>query len=192
LFDWLILTPSGHRDTDEDDGTSEERDAPMLTATHQSQFTQSLLLFSQTSSGGSRYIGSLTRFYASLRPARLAPIIQASLETLGVKVKVAVVPPPEVGADETAYEDLGEDDRERRRKKEKVRLRIGGYDSRRVVFKGWVEIEYFRREGMGMGRGWEGSFVVFSRDEGDPISWRRMWKEVVKSEGVLEWVLRKG
>ncbi|TEB29201.1 kinase-like protein [Coprinellus micaceus] len=169
-------------DTDEDD------------ATHQSQFTQSLLLFSQTSSGGSRYIGSLTRFYASLRPARLAPIIQASLETLGVKVKVAVVPPPEVGADETAYEDLGDDDRERRRKKEKVRLRIGGYDSRRVVFKGWVEVEYFRREGMGvgMGRGWEGSFVVFSRDEGDPISWRRMWKEVVKSEGVLEWVLRKG
>lgn len=93
-----------------------------------------------------------------------------------MRVKVASVPPEGI-------EDLeGED----WRKQEKARMRIGGYDNRKQVFKGWVDVEYFRK------RGFEGSFVVFQRDEGNPISWRTMWKEVVKSELVLPYVLRKG
>ncbi|KAJ3765068.1 kinase-like domain-containing protein, partial [Lentinula raphanica] len=48
-------------------------------AGHDSQFTQSLLLFSQTQSG-TRYTPHLTRFYASLLPGQLMALVK---ETLG-------------------------------------------------------------------------------------------------------------
>jgi len=128
----------------------------MLSATHNSQFTQSLLLFvsrsflfflpaagihiwraqSQTQSG-SRYTPHLTRFYASLSPSLLAPLIQESLESFHVKCKAAS---PD-GSNEVRY-----------------RLRVGGYDRRRVVFKGWVDIEPFSSHGH------QGSFCVMRRD----------------------------
>lgn len=39
------------------------------------------------------------------------------------------------------------------------RLRIGGFDKRKVMFKGWVEVEPFEY------RGSDGSFCVMQRDE---------------------------
>ncbi|THG95423.1 hypothetical protein EW026_g6227 [Hermanssonia centrifuga] len=54
-------------------------DQIMLTAANNTQFTQSLLLFSQTQTGR-RYTPSLTRFYASLPPADLLPLITEALE----------------------------------------------------------------------------------------------------------------
>jgi serine/threonine-protein kinase Chk1 len=39
------------------------------------------------------------------------------------------------------------------------RLRVGGYDRRKVMFKGWVEIELFGYSGK------EGSFCIMQRDE---------------------------
>jgi hypothetical protein len=129
----------------------------MLSATHNSQFTQSLLLFvcfrfilnfcnplspliplqqSQTQSGN-RYTPHLTRFYASLGPSLLMIMIQESLESLNVKCKNA------------PREDELEGP---------IRLRVGGYDRRKVMFKGWVDVEKFSY------RGTEGSFCVMQRD----------------------------
>ena len=142
----------GNRNDIEDDG-----DEIMLSASHNSQFTQSLLLFvrfrfapsfghvltsnfvleqSQTQSGN-RYTPHLTRFYASLGPSLLMTMIQESLESLNVKCKSA---PREDG-----LEGL-------------LRLRVGGYDRRKVMFKGWVDVEKFSY------RGTEGSFCVMQRD----------------------------
>lgn len=42
---------------------------------------------------------------------------------------------------------------------ETLRLRIGGYDVRKQMFKGWVEVEKFCY------RGDEGSFCVMQRDQ---------------------------
>jgi hypothetical protein len=39
-----------------------------------------------------------------------------------------------------------------------LRLRIGGYDKRKVMFKGWIELEPFSYQGMA------GSFCVMQRD----------------------------
>lgn len=91
---------------------------------------------SQTQSGN-RYTPHLTRFYAALGPTLLMPLIQESLEALNVRCKVA---PLREGQDGP------------------LRLRIGGYDRRKVMFKGWVDVEKFTY------RGAHGSFCVMQRD----------------------------
>ncbi|KAH7884179.1 kinase-like domain-containing protein [Phlebopus sp. FC_14] len=136
----------------------------MLSATHQSQFTQSLLLFSQTQSGR-RYTPHLTRFYTSLGPGLLIELIKGSLDSLGVKYKVA---PQGEGQHEGA-----------------LRLRVGGHDKRRIVFKGWIELENYTRSGM------NGAFCMMQRDVGNPISWRQLWKALIMSPAVFPHVLRK-
>jgi hypothetical protein len=67
-------------------------------------------------------------------------LIKESLETLHVKCKLA---PPSVN-------DRG---------METMRLRVGGHDLRKEMFKGWVEVERF------IYRSSEGSFCVMKRDE---------------------------
>lgn len=139
-------------------------DEIMLSATHQSQFTQSLLLFSQTQSGR-RYTPNLTRFYTSLGPGIMMQLIKESLTALGVKHK-----------DGPTGEDEGG---------EILRLRVGGYDKRNIAFKGWVELENFRYAET------DGSFCLMTRDVGNPISWRQLWKSLILSPAVDPHVLRK-
>jgi serine/threonine-protein kinase Chk1 len=79
------------------------------------------------------------------------PLIQESLEALNVRCKVA---PPREGQ--------GQDG--------PIRLRIGGYDRRRMIFKGWVDVEKFTY------RGAHGSFCVMQRDvvcvlDVSPFNW---------------------
>ncbi|KAF8060725.1 kinase-like domain-containing protein [Lyophyllum atratum] len=147
---------TGH--VQDDDGDDMMASAPQV-----SQFTQSLMLFSQTQSG-SRYTPHLTRFYASLGHTLLMPLIQESLEALNVRCKAA---PPVEGPDGP------------------LRLRIGGYDARKMMFKGWVDVEKFTY------RGSVGSYCIMQRDEGSPISWRQLWKALINSPGVEPHVLRK-
>ncbi len=162
----------------------EDEDTIMHSATnHKSQFTQSLMLFvsaspplstrllttiiqSQTQTGA-RYTPYLTRFYAALGPGLLTGLIQEALEAM--KVKTKPLPP-------SATNDGGS---------ELHRIRIGGYDRRRQLFKGWVEVERFTY------RGAEGSFCVMRRDEGNPISWRQLWRAVIESQLVEPHVLKK-
>ncbi|RDB27406.1 Serine/threonine-protein kinase CHK1 [Hypsizygus marmoreus] len=141
----------------------EDGDQMMASASHSSQFTQSLMLFSQTQSGN-RYTPHLTRFYAALGHTLLMPLIQESLEALNVRCKPA---PPS--------QDPGAP----------LRLRIGGLDKRKTMFKGWVEVEKFTY------RGSVGSFCVMQRDVGNPISWRQLWKALICSPNIDPHVLRK-
>ncbi|KAH7923747.1 hypothetical protein BV22DRAFT_561589 [Leucogyrophana mollusca] len=146
------ITDSPGKDADGDD--------VMLSATCQSQFTQSLLLFSQTQSGR-RYTPALTRFYTSLGPSLMFEIIKESLVSLGYKYKVAEV------------------------RGDCFRLRVGGHDHRKMIIKGWIELEKFNYGGT------EGSFCLMSRDEGNPISWRTFWKSLVQSPSIEPHVLRR-
>ncbi|KAG5650531.1 hypothetical protein H0H81_011920 [Sphagnurus paluster] len=174
--DLNVATPTLGGQVQDADG-----DEMMASAPQQSQFTQSLMLFSQTQSG-SRYTPHLTRFYAALGHTLLMPLIQESLEALNVRCKAA---PTDGGADEP------------------LRLRVGGYDARKVMFKGWVDVEKF------VYRGSVGSYCVMQRDvvsgirfaqtracpsvmiQGSPISWRQLWKALVNSPSVEPHVLRK-
>ncbi|KII86236.1 hypothetical protein PLICRDRAFT_43812 [Plicaturopsis crispa FD-325 SS-3] len=162
-------------DTQDSDG-----DEMMLSGTHQSQFTQSLNLFSQTQSG-KRYTPHLTRFYASIPPAELLPLVQASLESLGVKTKLS----PHATTSGSPHATTSGSPHADSDQIEVARVRVGGYDRRRVMFKGWVELERFSY------RGSEGCFCVLSRDQGNPISWRQLWKALIMSPGVEPYVLRK-
>jgi len=158
-----IATPSI---TIGDKRVDDNEDQIMASATHNSQFTQSLLLFSQTQSG-TRYTPSLTRFYCNLGPTLITPIIHEALESLNVKCKLA--PPPGANSGD----------------RQQLRMRIGGLDRRKVVFKGWVIVESFTYGDRA------GSFCAMNRDEGSPLSWRQLWKALIKSDSVEPHVLRK-
>lgn len=127
----------------------------------QSQFTQTLLLFvsphtlasclfpvsshptqSQTQSGR-RYIPQLTRFYTAIGPGTLIDLIKESLDALGVHYKDA----PVVAGSRAVH-----------------RLRVGGHDRRRIVFKGWIELEVFTRMQV------SGAFCLMLRDVARHVS----------------------
>ncbi|KAJ3755373.1 kinase-like domain-containing protein [Lentinula raphanica] len=82
-------------------------------AGHDSQFTQSLLLFSQTQSG-TRYTPHLTRFYASLLPGQLMALVK---ETLGSFNGSNAITPGGIH-----------------------KLQVGGEDARKIQFKGWIGV----------------------------------------------------
>ncbi|KAJ7741771.1 kinase-like domain-containing protein [Mycena maculata] len=140
--------------------STDDEDVPMLSAAHSTQFTQTLMLFSQTQSG-TRYTPHLTRFYAGIPPGQILPFVRDGLASLGVACRDA---PPSAGA---------------------LRLRIGGQDARKEVFRGWVEIETFEYHGA------LGSFCVMQKDNGNPISWRQLWRALIQSPLVEPHVLRK-
>ncbi|KAJ7054487.1 kinase-like domain-containing protein [Mycena amicta] len=140
--------------------SSEDEDVEMLSAPHQTQFTQTLMLFSQTQSGV-RYTPHLTRFYAGVPPESLLPPICEGLVSLGVQIKDA---PPNGNM---------------------LRLRIGGQDARKEAFRGWVELEPFEYHGS------HGTFCVMQRDNGNPISWRQLWRALIQTPVVEPLVLRK-
>ncbi|KAJ7651929.1 CAMK/CAMKL/CHK1 protein kinase [Mycena rosella] len=141
--------------------SKDDEDEIMLSAAHSTQFTQTLMLFSQTQSG-TRYTPHLTRFYAGIPPDQLFPLVGEDLSALGVTCREA--PPGEGGA---------------------LRLRIGGQDARKEVFRGWVQLESFEY------RGAQGAFCVMQKDSGNPISWRQLWRALIQSPHVGAHVLRK-
>ncbi|KAH9173847.1 CAMK/CAMKL/CHK1 protein kinase [Lactarius sanguifluus] len=142
--------------------SAQDDDQIMLSATRGSQFIQSLMLFSQTQ-GGTRYTPNLTRFWASIAPPELIVAIERGLG--GLSVRAVRAPSGPNGG---------------------LRCRIGAFDARRVPYKGWVIVEPFITAD-----GTVRSFCIMQRDEGDPISWRRVFKAVVQSQEVVPYVLRR-
>ncbi|PCH37133.1 CHK1 protein kinase [Wolfiporia cocos MD-104 SS10] len=175
------LRESGDLDIADPNLESVDRDGDLVMGqnAHASQFTQSLQLFSQTQAG-TRYTPVLTRFYAAIDPLILLPLIQDALTELKVKWKPAVAVDLNSGDDGETNNGDGD-----KFKEKLIRMRIGGYDRRRLLFKGWVELEHFTYNGT------EGTFCVMQRDQGNPISWRQLWKSVIMSPGVEPYVLRK-
>ncbi|KAI0339190.1 Pkinase-domain-containing protein [Trametopsis cervina] len=159
--DLEIATPTMHANA----RTDADGDQIMLTAAHQSQFTQTLLLFSQTQAGR-RYTPVLTRFYSSLLPGILLPLITESLTDLNVKWKLSE---PKRDTDGVT----------------RWRMRIGGFDKRKLMFKGTVELEEFENEDH------KGTFCMMNRDQGNPISWRTLWKTLIMAPAVEPHVYRK-
>ncbi|KIJ41776.1 hypothetical protein M422DRAFT_31609 [Sphaerobolus stellatus SS14] len=66
-------------------------------------------------------------------------------------------------------------------------IKIGGYDKRKEHFTGYVEVENFSWAGGEC----KGSFCVMRRDKGSPISWRQLWKALIKSPEIEPHVLRR-
>ena len=95
-----------------------------------------ILRQSQTQNGR-QYTPQLTRFYTAIGPGILVDLIKESLDVLGVKYKDAAVVPGS-----TAMH----------------RFRVGGYDKRKIMFKGWIELEPFTRACV------SGAFCLMQRD----------------------------
>ncbi|KAI0319448.1 kinase-like domain-containing protein [Amylostereum chailletii] len=142
--------------------SNEDEDTVMLSATRGSQFVNSLLLFSQ-SQYGTRYTKQLTRFYATIPPGELFIRIEEALAELGVKSKRGPVDA----------------------KSQTARMRVGGLDNRNVAYKGWIDVEPFATLDCPSAR----TYCVLSRDEGDPLSWRRLFKALVAAPQVMPHLL---
>jgi serine/threonine-protein kinase CHEK1 len=123
-----------------------------------------------------KYSPHLTRFFISLPPNELAPLLVEALNTLDVKHKVK---PPAI-------------------------VLVGGYDARKEKFKGRVTFEAFEWRGgkcsiVEMVREEvrrmfsEGGYRAnaYSFPKGNPISWRQFWKATVKTPQMEPHVLRK-
>ncbi|OJT03158.1 hypothetical protein TRAPUB_6265 [Trametes pubescens] len=140
-----------------EDAMDTDADGDYIMRNARSQFTQSLMFFTQTQPGTRfRYTPHLTRFFADLAPQAFLPLMQEALTSLGAKYNPPRECPP--GQPDTPA----------------FRMRIGGKDRRRLHMKGYVEIDPFQKGE------YRGSFVVLARDVGNPLEWRAMWKELVK------------
>lgn len=128
------------------------------------------------------YSTTHTRFFVSCLPRDIMPVLVAVLKSFKVKVKAAS---PDVGP---------VTDRER------LRARLGGHDARRQLYKGWIEAEDVSHDGEAS------SYVLMRRDkvvalpvpvssltrvQGNPLSWRQLWKGVVTHTDVEPHVLRR-
>ncbi|KAL1939250.1 hypothetical protein VTO73DRAFT_10053 [Trametes versicolor] len=139
------------------DAMDTDGDGDYIMQNQRSQFTQSLMFFTQTQPGTRfRYTPHLTRFFAALAPHALLPLLQEALDSFGAKYNPPRECPP------------GEPDMPA------VRMRIGGRDRRKLHMKGYLEIDPFQKGE------YKGSFVVLARDVGNPLEWRAFWKELVK------------
>ncbi|KAG8899255.1 Chk1 protein kinase [Tulasnella sp. 417] len=150
-------------------------DAQMLTNNNASQFTQNLMLFSQTQ-GGTRYTPELTRFYTGngCHPQAFLSVAVPVLQQLGFKCRQ-----PEVTYRTKPSSDMQDDGSSQEIKR--CSMKIAGEDERKQSLKGFVDIEPFRG----------GSFVVMRREAGSPVGWRRLWKALVNSQDVSHYVLKK-
>lgn len=122
---------------------------------------------------GLRHSPHLTRFFVVIPALQLFPLLLQTFQNLGVKTKDK---PPTM-------------------------IVVGGHDARKERFKGRVSIEQFTW------RDNECCFVEMAREEvhlsmhryscilmlpqGNPLSWRQLWKVVVKSPLVQPHVLRR-
>lgn len=158
-------------------------DARMLTNNNASQFTQNLMLFSQTQ-GGTRYTPELTRFYTAngCHPQAFLSVAVPVLQGLGFKCRQ-----PEVTYKSTpsnAMQDDGDMTMTGAPPAQEIKrcsMKIAGEDDRKLPLKGFVDIEPFRG----------GSFVVMRRENGNPIGWKRLWRALISSGDVSPHVLRK-
>ncbi|KAG8850129.1 Chk1 protein kinase [Tulasnella sp. 330] len=148
-------------------------DSPMLTAGHASQFTQSLMLYSQTQ-GGTRHTPELTRFYTGhgCFPEQFLSLAVPVLKGMGFRCRQPeiVLKASQSGLAPVAPGDFRQ-----------MKMKIMGVDARNAVLRGDTEVEMFEN----------GCFVVMRREVGDPLSWKRLWRSLVNSASISPYVLRR-
>jgi len=121
-----------------------------------------------------KYSPHLTRFFASLPPNKLAPLLIEALSALGVKYKVKLP----------------------------TTVLVGGYDMRKEKFKGRVVLEGFKWKGVECSivemareevkeRFSESCIWANAYFKGNPISWRQFWKATVKASQMEPHLLRR-
>ncbi|KAG8991570.1 Chk1 protein kinase [Tulasnella sp. JGI-2019a] len=147
-------------------------DSAMLTAGHAaSQFTQSLMLYSQTQ-GGTRHTPEMTRFYTGhgCLPEQFISLAVPVLKGMSFRCRQPEIVPKTSGSGTASGDGF-----------RLIRMKIMGMDTRNMVLKGDIEVEVFDK----------GCFVLMRRETGDPLSWKRLWRSLVNSPSISPYVLRR-
>ncbi|KAH6901059.1 kinase-like domain-containing protein [Coprinopsis sp. MPI-PUGE-AT-0042] len=182
--------------------------------------TQKLQLFSQTQSG-LRFCPNLTRFYTIAPPPKLLPLIQVALEENDVKCKLdqrtgswvlriggfdnrkqrfkgwvnleyfeiprKYLSQPASSSSASRHRPKRDEDEDEDEEDEDYMMDEDSQDTITSGLGRRQEEEEEEEQGPPV----HGSFVSMARDEGNPISWRRLWRTLITSEQVKEHVLVK-
>lgn len=139
----------------------------------------------------------LTRFYSGDEPPQVATALTAALERQ--KAQFSVEPLGQDTELQEAYEDmeLGTDGETRPSQPlagaRGVRIRLGLVDRRKCALKGEIRIERLAElppELAHAAKRTAPSFVLMRRSKGNPLEWRRLFRNVCADAGVRELIAR--
>ena len=139
----------------------------------------------------------LTRFYSGDEPPHVAAALTAALERQ--KAQFSVEPLGQDTELQEAYEDieLGTDGETRPSQPlagaRGVRIRLGLVDRRKCALKGEIRIERLAElppELAHAAKRTAPSFVLMRRSKGNPLEWRRLFRNVCADAGVRELIAR--
>ncbi|KAI3624294.1 chk1 [Malassezia furfur] len=164
---------------------------------HAAEFTQALGYLSSAVPYGTAMAVHLTRFYSGDEPPHVATALTAALERQ--KAQFSVEPLGQDTELQEAYEDmeLGTDGETRPSQPlagaRGVRIRLGLVDRRKCALKGEIRIERLAElppELAHAAKGTAPSFVLMRRSKGNPLEWRRLFRNVCADAGVRELIAR--
>ena len=144
------------------------------------EFTQALGYFTQSSAAPMGMVLQLTRFYSTADPPAISAALSAALEAQKAQFSV------EAMADDTTsdwLESLDENVSPASLQGARgARIRLSVVDRRKCALKGEVRIERVAElpPDVGAHAGQPGCFVLVRRSKGNPLEWRRLFRELCK------------
>ena len=144
------------------------------------EFTQALGYFTQSSAAPMGMVLQLTRFYSTADPPAISAAVTAALEAQKAQYSV------EAMADDTTSNWLESHDENvsiaSLQGARGARIRLSVVDRRKCALKGEVRIERVAElpPDVGVHAGQPGCFVLVRRSKGNPLEWRRLFRELCK------------
>lgn len=181
--------------------------AESATQADEAQFTQALGYFvrraslTQTQSSamptGASMALQLTRFYSAAEPGTVAQALAQALERQ--KAQFSLEPMGDDSELQEAYEDMATGEEPEAKPSQPlsgargVRIRLGLVDRRKCALKGEVRIERLAElppELEHCAQQHDPSFVLMRRSKGNPLEWRRLFRNVCADPAVRELIAR--
>ena len=160
--------------------------------TQADEFTQALGFFTQSSAGPMGMVLQLTRFYSTAAPPDITAAVTEALQVQNAQYCVEAM--SDASSDWLeSYEDdddslasRGNVSTESLHGARGARIRLSLVDRRKCALKGEVRIERVAElpPDMGIHAGQPGSFVLLRRSKGNPLEWRRLFRDLCKHPSV--------
>ena len=160
--------------------------------TQADEFTQALGFFTQSSAGPMGMVLQLTRFYSTAAPPDITAAVTEALQVQNAQYCVEAM--SDTSSDWLeSYEDdddslasRGNVSTESLHGARGARIRLSLVDRRKCALKGEVRIERVAELPLDMGihAGQPGSFVLMRRSKGNPLEWRRLFRDLCKHPSV--------
>ncbi|KOS12473.1 camk camkl chk1 protein kinase [Malassezia pachydermatis] len=154
------------------------------------EFTQALGYFTQSSAAPMGMVLQLTRFYTAADPASMAHILSQALHKQKAQFHVDAMGDDPDWMDDVedveATSTASSSGPDTLRHAHGVRIRLGLMDRRKCALKGEIRMERVAElpSDLGDAAGKPGSFVLMRRSKGNPLEWRRLFRDLCRDPDV--------